>query len=150
MISSSSRSKSVLAELHKVNEKLDWLCEQQGQLNEKVDRLSGRLGHVNEKLDVIMVSQSDLDALAQSISDSLATLSGVVADQGTQSAAIATDVTAIQALLAAGQNGTLDITALSAAVASLADNAAALTASQASLDTAVGTVTDLVPPAPSA
>jgi small-conductance mechanosensitive channel len=88
---------------------------------------------LNQKLEKIMASQADIDALTAQIVTSLG-------DLQTQSTAIGADVTAIQAALAA-LPPSLDITALQAAVASLATN-------QASLDASVGTLNDVVPPAP--
>lgn len=87
---------------------------------------------LNEKLEQIMVTQADIDALVTQVATS-------VTDLQSQSTAIGTDVAAIQAALANPNN--IDITALQAAVASLATN-------QASLDASVGTLNDVVPPAP--
>ncbi|HEY1700888.1 MAG TPA: hypothetical protein VGG75_14350 [Trebonia sp.] len=87
---------------------------------------------LNQKLEQIMVSQTDIDALTTQLVAS-------VGDLQAQSTAIGADVTAIQAALA--NPNSIDITALQAAVASLATN-------QASLDASVGTLNDVVPPAP--
>ena len=80
-----------------------------------------------------MATQADIDAAVVQIN---ATMTDVQA-QVTQ---LGTDVTAIQAAISA-LPPSFDTSALNAAVASLATT-------QASLDTAVGTVTGLVPPAP--
>lgn len=89
------------------------------------------LRQITKKMEQIMATQADIDAM-------VVTLTGAVTDLQAQSAAIGTDVTAIQAALA-NPSG-LDITALQAAVDSLAAN-------QANLDASVGTLNDVVPPA---
>lgn len=78
-----------------------------------------------------MASQDDIDAAVAQINTTLTDLQN-------QSSAIGTDVTAIQAALAALPPN-VDTSALNAAVASLAQN-------QAALDTSVGGLSSVVPP----
>lgn len=80
----------------------------------------------------IMSEQSNIDA-------DVTALTAVATDIQAQVSQLGTDVTAIQAALAA-LPPSVDTTALDAAVASLSST-------QASLDSAVGSVTGLVPPA---
>jgi len=80
----------------------------------------------------IMATQADIDA-------AVAQINATMTDVQAQVTQLGTDVTAIQAALSA-LPPSVDTTALDAAVASLATT-------QASLDTAVGSVSGLVPPA---
>lgn len=80
-----------------------------------------------------MASQDDIDA-------AVAQINTTMGDLQAQSAAIGTDVTNIQAALSA-LPANVDTSALNAAVSSLAQN-------QASLDTSVGGLSAVVPPAP--
>jgi chromosome segregation ATPase len=111
-----------------------------GQLDRKLQEMEQRIfqrlqtmeRHINEKLEKIMATQADIDALTTQLVAS-------VGDLQAQSTAIGADVTAIQQALANPSN--IDISALQDAVASLATN-------QANLDASVGTLNDVVPPAP--
>lgn len=85
-----------------------------------------------ENQEKIMATQDDIDA-------AVAQINTTMTDLQNQSAAIGTDVTAIQAALAALPPST-DTSALNAAVASLAQN-------QAALDASVGGLSAVVPPA---
>jgi hypothetical protein len=103
--------------------------EMEQQVLQRIDQLETSL---NEKLEKIMATQADIDAMVAQLNTSVTDLQG-------QSAAIGEDVTAIQQALA--NPGNIDITALQAAVASLATN-------QSNLDASVGTLNDVVPAAP--
>jgi hypothetical protein len=103
--------------------------------------LGRELRGINDKLGVIMTQQEGLDA-------DVAKLSTALGDVGTQTglvvtaqAAIVAEIAALQEQVANGQ--TVDLTNLDALAAS-----ASTTAGQ--LDTAVGTLTGLVPAAPPA
>jgi ABC-type transporter Mla subunit MlaD len=90
---------------------------------------------LNQKLEKIMAADDDIKAAVSQMQTTMADVQAQVTQLGT-------DVTTIQAALAAlPQN--VDTTQLNAAVAQLAQT-------QANLDTAVGGVTGLVPPAPPA
>ena len=80
-----------------------------------------------------MSQQSDIDAATQAIL-------GLVANIQTQDVSLASAVSVIQAYIAA-QPSTADTTALDAAVAQISG-------AQTSLNTAVSSVSSIVPPAP--
>ena len=92
---------------------------------------------INQKLEMIMSEQADIDAAAQAILN-------LVANIQAEDANLAAAVTAIQAFIAA-HSGTVDTTALDAAVAQISG-------AQSNLDAAVTSVQGIVPapPAPPA
>lgn len=87
---------------------------------------------------LIMANQADIDALTAELTTVATDLSTQVTTLGTDVTAVQTEITNLEAQVAAGTP--LDLTALQSAAAKLATT-------QSSLDTSVGTVTALVPPA---
>jgi phage-related protein len=85
-----------------------------------------------ENEEKIMATQAEIDAAVTQINATMTDVQAQVTQMGTDVTAIQTAISAIPA--------SFDTTALDTAVASLAQT-------QATLDTAVGTVTALVPPA---
>jgi len=90
-------------------------------------------------LAAIAALDAKLEAITMSLQEDVDAITGVLNDVKSQSGVLVTDVTAIQAALAAGQPP--DLSALDNLVSNAKDI-------QSALDSAVGSVNALVPPPP--